>query len=134
MRYNLQIFCILTLNHQVDRLYKLEITKDLQQSLVVFLWCSCWSIFMFAHWVEQAVDGLSDNFELGLEVCFLRHTAWVCKSNHHARPCQMLLRYLKKSLLHRLKGYIQMIYISRVYWKGVVRCKNHPVKNLTDIQ
>ena len=29
--YHLQILCILTLNHQVNRLYKLGITKDLKQ-------------------------------------------------------------------------------------------------------
>ena len=33
--YHLQIFYILTLNHQVNRLYKLKITKDRKQSLVV---------------------------------------------------------------------------------------------------
>ena len=50
---------------------------------------------MFAHWKEHVADGLSNNFELGLEVCFLQHTTWVCKLNDHVRPCQMLLRCLK---------------------------------------
>ena len=43
-----------------------------------------------ARWEEHVTDGLSNNFKLGLEVCFLHHTNWVCKLNHHARPCQRL--------------------------------------------
>ena len=46
--------------------------------------------FDVARWEEHVTDGLSNNFKLGLEVCFLHHTNWVCKLNHHARPCQSL--------------------------------------------
>ena len=60
---------------------------------------------MFAHWEEHAADGLSNNFELGLEVCFLQHTTWVCKLDNHVRPCQILLRCLKKSLLTKSKDF-----------------------------
>ena len=35
--YHLQIFCILTLNYQVNRLYNLKITKGLKRAL----WYSC---------------------------------------------------------------------------------------------
>ena len=46
--------------------------------------------FDVARWEEHVTDGLSNNFKLGLEVCFLHHTNWVCKLNHHARPFQRL--------------------------------------------
>ena len=46
--------------------------------------------FDVARWEEHVTDGLSNNFKLGLEVCFLHHTNWVCKLNHNARPCQRL--------------------------------------------
>ena len=61
---NLQEY-VSSLNHSVNRSNKLEITKDLKQSLVVFL-LEYQSILMFAHQVEHVVDSLSVNFELGL--------------------------------------------------------------------
>ena len=77
---------------------------------------------MFAHWEEYVVDDFSNNFEL--RSCFLHHSTWVCKLNYRARPNQRLLRYLEKSLLHRLKCHNQKIYKSLVYWKGSCATEN----------
>ena len=70
---------------------------------------------MFVHWVEHVAGGLSNNSELGLEVCFLHHMTWVCKLNHHVRPCKRLLRCLKKVPLISNEGLQSKdLYISCV--------------------
>ena len=116
MTHHLQVFCILTLNHQVNR--KIKNNKGTKIKPVVLL-LEYYSILRFSHWEEHVVDGLSNNFEFGLEVCFLHHTIWVCKLNNHARPCQRLLRCLKKVPLTTTEGLLSKdLYISCVMEKS----------------